>query len=51
MLQGLGIEGTLYKKLRTTNAMENLNSGITTDSRNVKRCKADRWSSAESALR
>jgi transposase-like protein len=36
-LQGLGIEGTLYKKLRTTNAIENLNSGITTYSRNVKR--------------
>jgi len=36
-LQGLGIGGTLYKKLRTTNAIENLNSGITTYSRNVKR--------------
>ena len=36
-LQGLGIGGALYKKLRTTNAIENLNSGITTYSRNVKR--------------
>jgi putative transposase len=36
-LQGLGIEGTLYKKLRSTNAIENLNSGIATYSRNVKR--------------
>ena len=36
-LQRLGVEGTLYKKLRTTNAIENLNSGITTYSRNVKR--------------
>jgi transposase-like protein len=36
-LQGLGIGGALYKKLRTTNAIENLNSGIATYSRNVKR--------------
>ena len=36
-LQRLGITGTLYKKLRTTNAIENLNSGIATYSRNVKR--------------
>ena len=36
-LQSLGITGTLYKKLRTTNAIENLNSGIATYSRNVKR--------------
>jgi transposase-like protein len=36
-LQGLGIEGTLYRKLRTTNAIENLNSGITAYSKNVKR--------------
>ncbi len=36
-LQGLGIEGTLYRKLRSTNAIENLNSGIATYSRNVKR--------------
>ena len=36
-LQRLGIRGTLYKKLRSTNAIENLNGGITTYSRNVKR--------------
>ncbi len=36
-LQGLGIGGTLYKKLRSTNAIENLNSGIVTYTRNVKR--------------
>jgi transposase-like protein len=36
-LQRLGIGGTLYKKLRTTNAIENLNSGMVTCSRNVKR--------------
>ncbi len=36
-LQGLGIDGTLYRKLRSTNAIENLNSGITTYSKNVKR--------------
>ncbi len=49
-LQGLGIEGTLYRKLRTTNAIENLNSGITTYSRNVKRWQGGRmvtrWVSA-----
>jgi transposase-like protein len=36
-LQSLGIEGTLYRKLRSTNAIENLNSGIATYSKNVKR--------------
>ena len=36
-LQRLGVGGTLYKKLRSTNAIENLNSGIATYSRNVKR--------------
>jgi transposase-like protein len=36
-LQGLGIEGTLYRKLRSTNAIENLNSGIASYSKNVKR--------------
>jgi putative transposase len=36
-LQRLGIGGTLYRKLRSTNAIENLNSGIVTYSRNVKR--------------
>ncbi len=43
-LQGLGIEGTLYRKLRSTNAIENLNSGIVTYAKNVKRWQADRWS-------
>jgi transposase-like protein len=36
-LQGLGIDGTLYRKLRSTNAIENLNSGIAAYSKNVKR--------------
>ena len=49
-LQGLGISGTLYEKLRSTNAIENLNSGIVTYSRNVKRWQGGsmviRWVSA-----
>ena len=49
-LQGLGISGTLYEKLRSTNAIENLNSGIATYSRNVKRWQGGsmvvRWVSA-----
>ena len=49
-LQRLGLGGILYKKLRTTNAIENLNSGIVTYSRNVKRWQggsmAVRWVSA-----
>jgi len=49
-LQRLGLGGTLYKKLRSTNAIENLNSGITTYSRNVKRWQGGkmviRWVSA-----
>ena len=49
-LQRLGIGGTLYEKLRSTNAIENLNSGIATYSRNVKRWKGGsmvvRWASA-----
>ena len=36
-VQRFGIGGVLAKKLRTTNAIENLNSGIVTYSRNVKR--------------
>lgn len=36
-LQGLTIDGKLYRKLRSTNAIENLNSGIVTYSKNVKR--------------
>jgi transposase-like protein len=49
-LQKLGIGDTLYKKLRSTNAIENLNSGIATYSRNVKRWQGGsmviRWVSA-----
>jgi transposase-like protein len=49
-LQRLGISGTLYKKLRSTNMIENLNSGIVTYSRNVKRWQSGsmvvRWASA-----
>jgi transposase-like protein len=49
-LQGLGIEGTLYRKLRSTNAIENLNSGIASYSKNVKRWQGGsmvvRWVSA-----
>jgi transposase-like protein len=49
-LQGLGIDGTLYRKLRSTNAIENLNSGITTYTKNVKRWQGGtmvmRWVSA-----
>ena len=49
-LQGLGIEGTLYRKLRSTNGIENLNSGITAYSKNVKRWRGGsmvvRWVSA-----
>jgi transposase-like protein len=49
-LQGLGIEGTLYRKLRSTNMIENLNSGITAYSKNVKRWQGGsmvlRWVSA-----
>ena len=49
-LQGLGIDGTLYRKLRTTNAIENLNSGIAAYAKNVKRWQGGsmvlRWASA-----
>ena len=49
-LQGLGIDGTLDRKLRSTNAIENLNSGIATYSKNVKRWQSGsmvvRWMSA-----
>jgi transposase-like protein len=49
-LQRFGISGTLYKKLRSTNAIENLNSGITAYSKNVKRWRGGsmvvRWVSA-----
>ena len=36
-LQTLGIGGTLYRKLRSTNAIENLNSRVVTYARHVKR--------------
>ena len=49
-LQRFGMAGTLYTKLRTTNAIENLNGGITAYSRNVKRWRSGtmvvRWVSA-----
>ena len=49
-LQRMGITGALYRKLRTTNAIENLNSGIATYTRNVKRWRGGsmvvRWVSA-----
>jgi len=49
-VQGLGIDGTLYRKLRSTNAIENLNSGIAGYSKNVKRWQGGsmvvRWVSA-----
>jgi len=49
-LQRLGIGGRLYVKLRSTNAIENLNSGIASYSRNVKRWQGGlmvvRWVSA-----
>ena len=49
-LQELGVKGTLYRKLRSTNAIENLNSGISTYARNVKRWQGGsmvvRWVSA-----
>ncbi len=49
-LQGLGIDGALYRKLRSTNAIENLNSGIVAYSKNVKRWQGGsmvvRWVSA-----
>jgi hypothetical protein len=45
--------GTLLKKLRSTNAIENLNSGIATYSKNVKRWQSGsrvvRWASAAGA--
>ena len=49
-LQRFGMAGTVYTKLRTTNAIENLNGGITTYSRHVKRWRSGtmvvRWVSA-----
>ncbi len=49
-LQCLGIEGSLYRTLRSTNTIENLNGSIATYTRNVKRWKGGsmilRWASA-----
>jgi transposase-like protein len=49
-LQGLGIEGSLYRTLRSTNTIENLNGSIATYTRNVKRWQGGsmilRWASA-----
>lgn len=46
-VQGLGITGALYRTLRTTNPIENLNGSIARYTRNVKRWKdasmAERW--------
>ena len=45
-LQGLGITGALYRTLRTTNPIENLNGSIARYTRNVKR-----WRDGEMTLR
>jgi transposase-like protein len=45
-VQGLGITGALYRTLRTTNPIENLNGAIARYTRNVKR-----WKDASMALR
>ena len=49
-LQRLGIEGSLYRTLRSTNTIENLNGSIATYTRNVKRWQGGsmilRWASA-----
>jgi putative transposase len=45
-VQGLGITGALYRTLRTTNPIENLNGSIVRYTRNVKR-----WKNASMALR
>ena len=49
-LQRLGIEGALYRTLRSTNPIENLNGSIATYTRNVKRWQGGsmivRWASA-----
>jgi len=49
-LQRLGVEGALYRTLRTTNAIENLNGSVVTYTRNVKRWRGGsmivRWVSA-----
>jgi transposase-like protein len=49
-LQRLGIEGALYRTLRSTNPIENINGSIATYTRNVKRWQGGsmivRWASA-----
>jgi len=45
-LHGLGISGALYRTLRTTNPIENLNGSIANHSRNVKR-----WSNGQMVQR
>ena len=49
-LERLGLQGVLYEKLRTTNAIENFNNSIATYARNVKRWRSGtmvvRWVSA-----
>lgn len=49
-LQRLGIQGALYRTLRSTNSIENLNGSIATYTRNVKRWQGGsmivRWASA-----
>ena len=49
-LQRLGIEGSLYRTLRSTNTIENLNGSIATYTRNVKRWQGGsmilHWTSA-----
>jgi transposase-like protein len=45
-VQGLGVTGALYRTLRTTNPIENLNGSIARYTRNVKR-----WKDASMALR
>lgn len=41
-LQRLGIQGALYRTLRSTNAIESLNGGVAVYTRNVKRWRAGR---------
>lgn len=45
-LQSLGVTGALYRSLRTTNAIENLNGSVGTFTRNVKR-----WRDGEMLVR
>ncbi len=45
-VQGLGITGALYRTLRTTNPIENLNGSIAHYTRNVKR-----WQDGQMTLR